>query len=78
MRDYLPIARREAYKDYRAHLAQYRALRDQGAPGERLDDLVKDLRRRQHPTVWFEMKRQRLALPDLSELFGAAPEALDW
>jgi len=77
-RDYLPIARREAYNDYKAHLTQYRALRDQGEPPERLARLVETLRRRQHPTVWFEMKRQHDKLPELSDLFRAVPDALDW
>ena len=77
-RDYLPKARQQAYQDYKAHLAQYRAHRDGNAPRRKLDRLKADVLCRQHPTVWLEMKRQHAAIPELSRLFRDVPEALAW
>jgi hypothetical protein len=31
-----------------------------------------------HPVVWAEMKAQSTLLPDLAQLFAAAPEATTW
>jgi uncharacterized protein (TIGR02646 family) len=77
-RDYLPRARRSAYLDYRAHLAQYAHSRGQGHPQEQLLRLAQEIQTRQHPTVWREMKRQHQDIPELKRLFEAAPEALGW
>lgn len=77
-RDYLPKARQQAFKDYKAHLAQYRASLAEAAPERRLRRLEQDIRERGHPTVWAEMKRQHDRIPALRELFRAVPDALTW
>lgn len=74
----LPKARQQAFKDYKAHLAQYRLRREQGAPAKLLRQLAADVKTRQHPSVWSEMKRQHAAVPQLATLFRAVPEALGW
>ena len=77
-RDYLPVARGQAYRDYRSHLSCYVDAQRNGREPERLSQLEQDIRTRQHPTVWREMKRQHQRIPDLKRLFEAAPEALGW
>ncbi|MFP2908364.1 hypothetical protein ACLESD_25590 [Pyxidicoccus sp. 3LFB2] len=78
VREALPRARRDAYLDYRVHLKGYVSDKAQGKPQVHLDRLVEAIRERQHPTVWFEMKRQHGRIPELAVLFAAAPEALTW
>ncbi|MCP3143042.1 HNH endonuclease family protein [Pyxidicoccus xibeiensis] len=77
-RDMLPLARRSAYRDYLAHLKSYIHDKGRGMPQAHLNRLADDVRGRQHPFVWIEMKRQHAALPELTLAFAAAPEALDW
>jgi uncharacterized protein (TIGR02646 family) len=77
-RDDLVRARKEAYGDYRARLKEYISERDNGASPNALANLIKALLRKNHPTVWAEMKRQRDFIPELSYLFAKAPEALNW
>jgi len=77
-RDYLPIARREAYESYRARLREYAEERESGAGEAVLRRRVAALLRMQHPTVWQEMKRQRALVPELNRLFGRVPEAMNW
>lgn len=77
-RDALPRARREAYKDYLAHIRSYAHERDKRATPTRLLELRTSARERQHPTVWREMVRQRELIPELRELFAAVPEAATW
>lgn len=77
-REVLPQARRAAYLDFRAHLAQYVYERGQGQAPEPLQRLAQEIQARQHATVWAEMKRQHLLIPELKRLFEAAPEALGW
>jgi len=77
-REVLPAARRAAYRDYRAHLSQYLAVRSNGGDEAELTRLAHEIRARQHPTVWSEMKRQHASLPNLAPLFAAVPEALTW
>lgn len=74
-RDYLPRARGEAYGSYRARLSEYCSEKAKGNPTAAL---VNALRRLQHPTVWAEMKRQRVHLPDIDHMFVISPEALAW
>ncbi|XXX74885.1 hypothetical protein WMF30_45250 [Sorangium sp. So ce134] len=76
--EYLPKARQQAYKDYKAHLSQYRLKLEQGAPRRHLRQLESEVRCRQHPTVWSEMKRQHAGIPELAALFQAIPQALAW
>jgi hypothetical protein len=77
-RPYLPSVRREAYEDYRARLLAYIQSKQEGASEEQLQSLISALRRKGHPTVWAEMKRQHLLIPELRDLFAQAPEALGW
>lgn len=77
-RDWLPLARRSAYLDYLAHLKGYVRDKAAGLPRAHLDRLAEDIRARQHPTVWFEMKRRHASLPELTLLFASVPEALAW
>jgi hypothetical protein len=77
-RDYLPVARREAFHSYRARLMQYVVELESGADPVTLALLVTALKRMQHPTVWQEMRRQRSLIPNLNSLFTRAPEALTW
>jgi hypothetical protein len=77
-RDHLRVARREAYGSYRARLTEYVHRRDDGAGNSALDLLTDAIRRMQHPTVWSEMRRQSNLIPELTRLFGQAPEALAW
>lgn len=76
-RDYLPLARREAFDSYRARLVEYIKLRDDGARRSVLNRRVSALRRMAHPYVWAEMKRQRVVVEELGRLFEQVPEALN-
>jgi uncharacterized protein (TIGR02646 family) len=76
--DALPKSRQQAYKDYRAHLSHYRQMQGRNAETHELDELARDVGKRQQPTVWAEMKRQRDYIPELSAMFDAVPEALSW
>jgi hypothetical protein len=78
LRDYLPKARREAYTSYLAIANEYVRKRDNGAPQGILDRVENTIRVMHHPTVWREMRRQRGGIPELSDLFNRAPEALGW
>jgi hypothetical protein len=77
-RDHLPVARREAYGSYKARLTEYVHKRDAGTGSPALRHMIEAIRRMQHPTVWFEMRRQSPRIPELAHLFGFAPEALRW
>lgn len=77
-RDYLPLARRQAYNGYVSHLHHYMRLRDQDVTPLRLQEIVQSIQNEKHPTVWFEMKRQYQRIPFLQEVFEAIPEALQW
>ena len=77
-RDELPIARRQAYEDFRARVSEYCLHRDADVAPRELVVLRDNLRRCNHPTVWLEMKRQRTSIAELRQLFANAPEALEW
>ncbi|HEX4420624.1 MAG TPA: hypothetical protein VH165_22070 [Kofleriaceae bacterium] len=77
-REILPRARRAAYQDYCAHLRQYIAVHREGGDTAELTRLKLEILTRQHPTVWFEMKRQHASLPALATMFAEVPEALSW
>ncbi|BCH24248.1 hypothetical protein MesoLjLc_39130 [Mesorhizobium sp. L-8-10] len=77
-RDVLLEARRTAYGSYRARLFEYRHKRDGGAGAVELDTLIKGLKAMPHPTVFAEMQRSHLDVPELTVLFGTIPEALQW
>jgi uncharacterized protein (TIGR02646 family) len=78
IRPELVRARGEAYVDYVGRVRHYQHERDSKAPAARLDELRDGIQRRQHPTVWHEMLRQREQLPDLRKLFADVPEAATW
>ncbi|MBN8229773.1 hypothetical protein JYK02_19870 [Corallococcus macrosporus] len=77
-REALPRARFHAYRDFFAHFKGYVQERAHGHAPEHLQHLAQDIQTRQHATVWREMKRQHLLIPELKRLFEAAPEALGW
>ncbi len=77
-RDELAVARKEAYGDYCARLKEYISGRDSDTPDQELEKMRVGILSKQHPTVWYEMKRQRNGIPYLKTLFASAPEALDW
>lgn len=77
-RDVLVEARKQAFKDYRAHLHHYVSAKLSGAAPAILGDIRTIIACRQHPTVWREMQRQHDKHPELERLFTAAPEAVSW
>jgi uncharacterized protein (TIGR02646 family) len=77
-RDALVATRKAAYGDYVAHLHHYQLRRAAGAAEAHLAELRDVIVRRQHPTVWREMQRQREHLPALRALFADVPEAASW
>ena len=72
-RDYLVMARKTAFEIYRALLCTYGRERD---PQRRYVGM-RAIRDNNHPTVWWEMKRQRQRWEELANLFAHAPEFLD-
>ena len=77
-RSYLPPAREQAYQGYLSHLHRYIRWRDMEQYAERINEPIQAILHDSHPTVWAEMKRQRLLIIDLKTLFEQAPEALNW
>jgi hypothetical protein len=77
-RDHLPVARREAYGSYKARLTEYVHKREAGASSPALRHMIDAIGRMRHPTVWSEMRRQSAAIPEVTQLFRLAPEALNW
>ena len=77
-RDYLGVARREAFESYRARMREYGTVRDAGGTEAELRRMQSALQRVQHPTVWHEMKRQHHLVPELRTMFSRVPEALHW
>jgi uncharacterized protein (TIGR02646 family) len=71
-------ARVEAMNDFANGLIVYILRRDAGAPETELAERIAGIRNHRHPTVWFEMKRQRARHPELQALVDQAPEALEW
>lgn len=77
-RDVLPRCRKNEYGSYRAKLREFIHKRDAGVSARDLRLLTGALKRSPHRTVWKEMQRQANRIPELSQLFEAAPEALSW
>lgn len=71
-------ARKEALKDYVAHLKNYVQAKKDKEGALELSDIQETITGRQHPTVWREMQRQHDKYPKLQTLFSAAPEAMSW
>ena len=74
--DVLPSARHEAYESYMARLEKYVDCKLNKKQEKMLLPIISSLKKMGHPTVWREMKRQSPHIPELEELFAAAPEAL--
>lgn len=77
-RDYLIEARENALIAYESMLSRYVQLRDEDAPNSEIARVKKGIQGAPQPTVWAEMKRQHAHHPTLADLFGKAPEALDF
>lgn len=83
-REPLRQARENAFSMYRARLYEYVRKKEEGAPQEKLDKIIKGIKTENHPTVWKEMQRYyRNGYLDsldseLKELFDRAPEASIW
>lgn len=43
-----------------------------------LENIKNSFKELSHPTVWFELKRQRANLPNTNQLFNQLPESLNW
>ncbi len=43
-----------------------------------LENIKNSFKELSHPTVWFELKRQRANLPRTNQLFDQLPDALNW
>ena len=72
-RDYLVKARETAFRNYHALLSTYGPERD---PQRRCVGM-RAIRDNDHPTVWWEMKRQQQRWAELANLFAHAPDLLD-
>jgi len=77
-RDDLCVMRKDAFENYAAVLFAYVKGKQAGLTEAQLAPKLAKIRRAPHPTVWFEMKRQRDHHPRLRALFTAAAEALEW
>lgn len=77
-RDDLCEMRADAYENYANVLEVYVHGKQAGLTETDLAPKIAKILRAPHPTVWFEMKRQRDHHPRLRDLFTAAPEALEW
>ena len=71
-REYLVKARKTAFENYCALLERYGRERD---PRRRCV-VMRAIRDNNHPTVWWEMKRQQQRCEELADLFAHAPEFL--
>lgn len=72
-REALNRSRRQAYRDYCRALEAYICNKHQET-----QHVKQEIQAMTYPIVWFEMKRQHLFYPELTQLFQQAPEALEW
>jgi uncharacterized protein (TIGR02646 family) len=83
-REFLREARKTAYINYKSRLGYYNGLKEKQTSQDKLDELIANLKKESHPTVWKEMQRQyRLGIikridSDLHDLFEKSPESLHW
>lgn len=77
-RDYLALARKNAFENYCARLLTYNTRKLEGAPDKEIQKIREGILKEHHPTVWKEMQRQYHLHDQLKSLFEAAPEALQW
>ncbi|HXM43175.1 MAG TPA: hypothetical protein VN924_18205 [Bryobacteraceae bacterium] len=59
-------------------MTEYVHKREAGASSPALRHMIDAIGRMRHPTVWSEMRRQSAAIPEVTQLFRLAPEALNW
>jgi uncharacterized protein (TIGR02646 family) len=84
-REFLRIARKEAYGDYKARLKEYNCEKKGKCDQKTLDNMIEGIKQKQHPTVWKEMQRhfhegwlKKINHYELHALFEESPEALNW
>ena len=77
-REYLRVARQNAYESFVALLEKYTYKQKNGSTQPELDRIKRTIQRMSHQTVWQEMKRRHLVMPELKALFTKAHEALNW
>jgi len=83
-REFLREAREHSYGDFKARLGEYVRAKANNAVETKLNKMIAQLRKHQHPTVWKEAQRyHKLRLlgkfdQEFDEYFLAAPEALTW
>lgn len=74
-RDVLTEARKTSYHLYKSVFTDFINTK---AKGKKHDFFPDGLRKMNHPTVWYEMKRQNQLIPELKTLFEEEPSALNW
>lgn len=83
-REFLRQAREEAFYDYKARFLEYDRQKRNDAEQADLENLIANIRKKNHPTVWREMQRWHRqgwleqVDSELNRLFSQNPEALDW
>lgn len=83
-REYLRVARKNAFGNYKARLYEYTDKKNKGAVQSDLNNMIEGIKSEAHPTVWKEMQRYHINgwLPtidaELDNLFLQSPEALGW
>lgn len=77
-REAIRAARKNAFGGFSARMHQYVASKESGADVYELTHLQADLLRTPHLSVFEDIRRQRLLLPNLLNLFARAPEMLAW
>lgn len=83
-REFLRIARKNAFGNYKARLYEYTYKKKNGSAQIELDKMIEGIKSESHPTVWKEMQRYhvkgRLHKIDkeLETLFIQSPEAIGW
>jgi uncharacterized protein (TIGR02646 family) len=77
-REVIRVARANAFGGFRARLREYVVKKQANACNQVLDRLRDDLLSTPHLTVFAEMRRQKMFLPEIRALLDAAPEAEAW
>jgi hypothetical protein len=77
-REAIRVARENAFGGFRARLREYVQKREADAQSAELERHRLDLLRTPHLTVFAEMRRQRLWLPEIHDLLQRAPETAQW
>ena len=77
-REIVRVARKNAFGGFRARLREYVQELNQAAVPEALERLRSEIIGTPHLTVFFEMRRQRNLLPEIDQIFAAAPDTVAW